>query len=298
MAFIRSAPDLADAGFAAEFRRVAAAATRVDGYPPFNEQALFDVAAGHRTPFLIEHADTVVGAGILGAGDLDLVVDPAQRRLGHGGAALAALLADTPGELCMWSHGDHPAARVLAERFGFTAERTLLQLRLDLTDPARSGIRVDQHADAQAGIRIDAFRPGQDDAEWVALNALVFATHPEQGALTESDLADRRGEAWFQAGDFLIARDSVTGRMVGYNWLKIEADAPVGEIYVIGVHPDAAGRGLGRRLMLAGLERLRERGCRAADLYVEADSAAAVTLYRSLGFTDRTVDVQYRRGPR
>ena len=298
MAFIRSAPDLADAGFAAEFRRVAAAATRVDGYPPFNEQALFDVAAGHRTPFLIEHADTVVGAGILGAGDLDLVVDPAHRRLGHGGAALAALLADTPGELCMWSHGDHPAARVLADRFGFTAERTLLQLRLDLTDPARAGIRVDQHADAQAGIRIDAFRPGQDDAEWVALNALVFATHPEQGALTESDLTDRRGEAWFQAGDFLIARDAGTGRMVGYNWLKIEADAPVGEIYVIGVHPDAAGRGLGRRLMLAGLERLRERGCRAADLYVEADSAAAVTLYRSLGFTDRTVDVQYRRGAR
>ncbi|WP_166785631.1 MULTISPECIES: mycothiol synthase [Cryobacterium] len=294
MELIRSSPDLSDAGFAAEFHRVAAAATLVDGYAPFNEQALFDVAAGHRTPVLIEHADTVVGAGILGGGELDLVVDPARRRLGHGGAALAALMADTLGELRMWSHGDHPAARVLADRFGFLAERTLLQLRLDLTDPDRAGIRVENPAD----IRIDTFRPGQDDREWVALNALIFAAHPEQGALTEGDLADRRSEAWFQAGDFLIARDAGTGRMVGYNWLKIEADAPVGEIYVIGVHPDAAGRGLGRRLMLAGLDRLRERGCRAADLYVEADSSAAVTLYRSLGFCDRTVDVQYRRGAR
>ena len=95
MAFIRYAPDLTDAGFAAEFHRVAAAATRVDGYAPFNEQALFDAAAGQRTSFLVEDADTVVGAGILGAGELDLVVDPARRRLGHGGAALAAVLAGT-----------------------------------------------------------------------------------------------------------------------------------------------------------------------------------------------------------
>ncbi|TFD30714.1 mycothiol synthase [Cryobacterium cryoconiti] len=297
MAFIRYAPDLTDAGFAAEFHRVAAA-TRVDGYAPFNEQALFDAAAGQRTSFLVEDADTVVGAGILGAGELDLVVDPARRRLGHGGAALAAVLADTSGELSLWSHGDHPAARVLADRFGFTADRTLLQLRLDLTVPVRAGIRSDTPADASADVRVEGFRPGQDDAEWVALNALVFAAHPEQGALTESDLADRRAEPWFQADDFLIARDAGTGRMVGYNWLKIEDDSPVGEIYVIGVHPDAAGRGLGRRLMLAGLHRLRERGCRTADLYVEADSAAAVTLYRSLGFLDRTVDVQYRRGAR
>ncbi len=298
MAFIRFAPDLTDAAFAAEFYRVSAAATRLDGYAPFNEQSLFDVEAGHRTPFLALDGDAVVGAGILGAGELDLVVDPSRRRHGHGAAALAVILADAPGDLRMWSHGDHPAGRELAGRFGFTAERTLLQLRLDLSAGTAEGTPAEPGDPAHTGIRIAPFRPGQDDTEWVALNALVFAAHPEQGALTGSDLAARQAEAWFSAGDFLVARDADTGRMIGYNWLKVESGSPVGEIYVVGVHPDAAGRGVGRRLMLAGLGRLRERGCRTADLYVEADSAAAVALYRSLGFTDRTVDVQYRRRAR
>ncbi|TFC60527.1 mycothiol synthase [Cryobacterium sp. TMT2-15-1] len=306
VAFIRFSPDLTDAAVAAEFHRVSAAATQGDGYAPFNEQSLFDVAAGHRAPFLVVEKDgnVVVGAGILGAGELDLVVDPARRRHGHGAAALAEILAAAPGELTIWSHGDHPAARALADRFAFTAERTLLQLRLDLTAesagsaPAEPG--VPDRTGIRAAIRIDAFRPGPDDAEWVALNALVFAAHPEQGSLTASDLAARCAEPWFSAGDFLVARDTGTGtgRMIGYNWLKVESGSPVGEIYVVGVHPDAAGRGVGRRLMLAGLDRLRERGCRTADLYVEGDSAAAVALYRSLGFTERTIDVQYRRSPR
>ena len=300
--FIRFAPDLTDAAFAAEFHRIRAAATRADGYPPFNEQSLFDAAAGHRSPFLVADGDVVVGAGILGAGELDLVVAPTRRRLGHGAAALASLLADASGELRIWAHGDHPAARELADRFGFTAERTLLQLRLDLAGATAIGVPAEPQDPARAGIRADieigAFRPGQDDAEWVALNALVFAAHPEQGALTAGDLTARLAEPWFAADDFLVARDAGDGRMIGYNWLKVETGSPVGEIYVVGVHPDAAGRGVGRRLMLAGLDRLRERGCVTADLYVEADSTAAVDLYRSLGFTERTIDVQYRRRPR
>ncbi|MBC7441407.1 MAG: mycothiol synthase [Ramlibacter sp.] len=296
MAFIRSAPDLSDPAFAAEFHRVAEAAAAVDGYQPFNEQAQFDLASGRRTPFLVTTEATsagagVVGAGIVGAGELDLVIDPSARRLGHGAAALVELLADAPDDLSLWSHGDHPAARALAERVGFAAERTLLQLRKDLAAVPP----VPGRTDPADGIAIDPFRPGTNDAEWVALNALVFARHPEQGLITEQDLLARQAEAWFDAGDFLIARDPSTGRMLGYNWLKIEAGSPVGEIYVIGVHPDAAGRGLGRRLMQAGLGRLTDRGCTTADLYVEADSVAAVNLYRSLGFTDRTVDVQYRR---
>ena len=188
MAFIRFAPDLTDAAFAAEFHRVSATATQGDGYAPFNEQSLFDVAAGHRAPFLVVEKDgnVVVGAGILGAGELDLVVDPARRRHGYGAAALAEILADAPGELTIWSHGDHPAARALADRFAFTAERTLLQLRLDLSKETAGSAPAEPGAPARTGIRaavqIDAFRPGPDDAEWVALNALVFAARDELAA--------------------------------------------------------------------------------------------------------------------
>ncbi|WP_166789684.1 mycothiol synthase [Cryobacterium fucosi] len=298
MEFIRSGPDLADAAFTAEFRGIAAEAGEADGYHPFNEQSLFDVSAGRRTPLLLSDAGRHVGAVITGRGELDLVVRPGVRRLGHGGAALGTLLPGRPGELTAWAHGDHPGARALATRFGFTADRTLLQLRRPLPEDTGGGDPADLDDTPAAATDIGPFRPGADDAEWVTLNALVFAGHPEQGALTRADLEDRQSEPWFDAGDFLLARDRASGRILGYNWLKIEPDAAVGEVYVIGVHPDAAGRGVGRRLMLAGLERLRSRGCRAAALYVEADSTAAVHLYRSLGFADHTVDVQYRRDPR
>ena len=56
-----------------------------------------------------------------------------------------------------------------------------------------------------------------------------------------------------------------------------------------------AGQGLGRSLMNSAFDRLRARGISTAALYVDADNVGAVHLYRSLGFTDHTVDVQYRR---
>ena len=334
MSRILSAPDLKDAFFAGQFHRIAGTAAQVDGYRPFNEQAMFDLASGSRTALLIAAEDVglgamgreeaiggaVVGAAIVGLGELDLVIQPASRGLGHARAALEEMLVDAPAGLTAWSHGDHPAARALANRYGFDNVRTLLQLCTALpfagTTAAVDGPEQATSSASQqtstGPATIEAFRPGIDDAEWVALNALVFADHPEQGSLTAVGLAARAAEPWFNPGDFLIARDRASLRMIGFNWLKIEggsqsnddndsdsdSDDVIGEIYVIGVHPDAAGHGLGRTLMLAGLERLRERGCTSAELYVEAESASAVHLYRSLGFIDRTIDVQYRRHPR
>ncbi|WP_420897863.1 mycothiol synthase [Cryobacterium adonitolivorans] len=306
MSLTLSAPDLSDAAFAARFHDVADAAAHTDGYRPFNEQAMLDARSGRRSPQLLLEGEDAVGAAIFGDGQIALVVHPRYRRRGHGTAALRRLFEDEggmSGDLTAWAHGDLPGARALADRFGFSAVRTLLHLDRPLTD-----------ADAEAspalpdGVAITGFRPATadepgDNADWVSLNALVFATHPEQGAVTESDLAVRQAEPWFDAGDLLLARETgaenaPAGRILGYNWIKIEPGSTVGEIYVLGVHPDAAGAGLGRALMVAGLSRLRQRGCTTVELYVEAESTGPVRLYRGLGFTDRTVDVQYHRWPR
>jgi mycothiol synthase len=333
-----SVPDLTDAAASATFMGIAAAAAAIDGYRPFNEQALLDLASGARTPVLIQadatdsqnrdgHAPgaaiagaAIVGAAIVGHGELDLVIAPRFRGQGHATRALPGLLAGLHGPLTAWSHGDHPAARVLAVQFRFVAARTLLQLRLSpipvdmaatadaatgpgaaghgtaTIGPAASGTAIPNPPAVIGAVTIGPFQPGRDDADWVTLNALVFADHPEQGKLTLEDLAARQAEHWFNADDFLIARDD-SGRMIGYNWLKVEPGprTEAGEIYVIGIHPDVAGRGLGRTLMNAGFRRLGERGIEAADLYVDADNRPAVHLYRALGFTDVTVDVQYRR---
>ena len=299
MSLTLSAPDLADAAFAARFHDVAEAAAHLDGYRPFNEQAMLDIRSGRRRPQLLIEGEDAVGAAILGQGEIDLVVHPRYRRKGHATAALRRLFADEggmSGDLTAWAHGDHPAARALADRFGFSAERTLLQLERPLGDDDDNPVSV------PAGYTLGTLDVPADNADWVGLNALVFAGHPEQGAVTLADLADRQAEPWFDADDVLVLRadpvDGAPAELVGYNWLKIEPGAALGEIYVLGVHPDAAGAGLGRTLMLAGLARLRDRGCTAVELYVEAESAGPVRLYRSLGFANRAIDVQYRRGPR
>ena len=299
MSLTLSAPDLADAAFAARFHDVAEAAAHLDGYRPFNEQAMLDIRSGRRRPQLLIEGEDAVGAAILGQGEIDLVVHPRYRRKGHATAALRRLFADEggmSGDLTAWAHGDHPAARALADRFGFSAERTLLQLERPLSDDDANPVSV------PAGYTLGTLDVPADNADWVGLNALVFAGHPEQGAVTLADLADRQAEPWFDADDVLVLRadpvDGAPAELVGYNWLKIEPGATLGEIYVLGVHPDAAGAGLGRTLMLAGLARLRDRGCTAVELYVEAESAGPVRLYRSLGFANRAIDVQYRRGPR
>lgn len=69
---------------------------------------------------------------------------------------------------------------------------------------------------------------------------------------------------------------------------------PLGEVYVVGVDPDAQGRRIGGALTLAGLRHLAERGPRTMILYVEGDNAAAIATYRRLGFERAAVDVSYQ----
>ncbi len=284
--------DLNDPEVADDFGMIERRAIAVDGQPPFNDQAKLEARSGSRTlitaiaPGEEDDSETVIGAGILGQGELEFTIDPEWRSHGYGDAALRGLVGSAPPTLSAWAHGDHPAAAALAARHGFDRVRTLLQLRMP------RGARVRSGSVPRDDLVISAFRPGLDEQAWVTLNALAFADHPEQGKLTVDDLVAREGEPWFSPDDLLLARTR-DGGLVGSVWLKVEGG--LGEIYAVGVHPDHAGSGVGRTLMEAGLDRLETSGVATAALYVEADNDRATRLYRSLGFSDHTIDVQYRR---
>ncbi|MFC8921181.1 mycothiol synthase [Cellulosimicrobium sp. NPDC057127] len=194
--------------------------------------------------------------------------------------------------LRVWAHGDLPAARALAARSGYVPVRELLVLERPLGGAAQHPLPV-----VPAGLRLRAFVPGQDDEAWVRANALAFASHPEQGRITVADLHDRVREDWFDpAGLLLLERDG-SGELVGFVWTKIpvgqDDGAREGEIYVVGVVPDAQGEGLGGLLTGVGLAHLAGAGVTTAVLYVDGDNAPAVRTYERAGFTRREVHVQY-----
>jgi mycothiol synthase len=157
------------------------------------------------------------------------------------------------------------------------------------------------------GITIRTFVVGQDEGEWTRLNARAFARHLEQGAWTREDLDLREREPWFDpSGFFLAERD---GKLIGFHWTKIHDGAdrgqgaaahvhePIGEVYVVGVDPDARGTGLGRTLTLVGVRYLRSRGLFQVMLYVDESNTPAIGLYQSLGFTHWDTDVMFGHAP-
>jgi mycothiol synthase len=241
------------------------------------------------------HLDTE-GADAGGPLVAELAVHPLHRGQGIGGRLVEALLeraelpvgADgTTDRLRIWSHGEHPGALRLAQRYGLSRMRELWRMGRglsgpDLTEPA-----------LPAEITIRAFRVGVDEAPVVRVNRRAFAWHPEQGAMTENDLRTKQQEGWFEAAGFLVAVDPAD-RIVGFHWTKVHPDG-TGEVYVLGVDPDTHGKGLGTALTLAGLRYLRDVGCAAVILYVEADNPAAIKVYERLGFQHQATDVQFGR---
>lgn len=274
-----------------EVGALAAAADTADGAAALSEQTLLALRhGGAGTHLLVAGAAGPLGYGFVAPdGTAEWLVHPLHRRRGVG-RALAVAARDLAGPtLTVWAHGDHPAAAALALRLCFARTRELWQLRRPRALP-------DEAPAFAAGVRLRAFRPGVDEAAWLRLNARAFADHPEQGRWTAEDLRRRQGEPWFDPAGFLLAERAADGALLGFHWTKVHGAgaAARGEVYVLGVDPDAHGQGLGRALTLAGLRHLAGRGVDQVLLYVDATNTAATALYGRLGFARHTTDVQYR----
>jgi mycothiol synthase len=204
-------------------------------------------------------------------------------------AAVDLVAAEGGGHVTFWAHGASADDDALARDAGFVPERELHQLRVGL--PLADAPRWPD------GITVRTFVPGDDEAAWVAVNNRAFAGHVEQGDWTVDTLLQREAEPWFDPRGFLLAFDA--DGLAGFCWTKVHPPQPpaepyaLGEIYVIGADPDRHGKGLGRALTAGGLASLAERGITVGMLFVDADNAAAVGLYASLGFALHRVDRAY-----
>jgi mycothiol synthase len=197
-------------------------------------------------------------------------------------AAVDAVRVRGGGLLQVWRTNPTPATDAAALAAGLVAHRDLLQMRRSLPLPPS----------VAAPLPVRSFVPGEDEVAWLEVNNRAFAWHPEQSNWDLATLVERESQPWFDPDGFLLYEEG--GRLAGFCWTKVHPGG-VGEIYVIGVDPEFGGRGLGRRLTVAGLDHLSGRGQTVAMLYVEGTNDVALALYDHLGFVVQERQRAYAR---
>lgn len=268
-------------------------AWRADGTRPLNDHLWLDLRDGGRAGFAgiiarEERHTHIVGYCQVSRGNeswaLDLIVHPHHRYDSLEiapeliSAALDVVASEGGGHVHWWVFEPNKAHQNIAEVVGLRIGRRLLQMRrpLPLEDNVLS--EIDDFV-------TEPFQVGRDEQDWLDLNNAAFAQHPDQGGWSMETLQSRIKQEWFDASGFLIHRLDDT--MACFCWTKIHRDSDVhlGEIYVIAVRPTLNGRGLGRKIAIAGLHDATTKGAHEAMLYVDAENASAVAMYSQLGFT-------------
>jgi mycothiol synthase len=122
----------------------------------------------------------------------------------------------------------------------------------------------------------------EDLAAVVRVNNAAFRDHPDQAGMTVESVRAKLAGVGHSAQGVRLAE--IDGVINGFCWTQIHHQRMLGEISVIGLHPDVHGRGLGAPMTASGLHWLHRQGMHQAILYVEADNTVAVKSYRRLGF--------------
>lgn len=282
-----------------------AAAITADGRKPIDESALAELKAGAQemphAAFVARDDEGLVGYAHVSYRETrhglraDLVVHPRARHRGIGTELMRKVFDhvawDGGGTLHLWVSSRASSSRLI-ERFGFSPVRRLHQQHAPLpapTVPAPYGIVLRGFAEADRG-------------PWLEMHNAAFGKHPDAGGWTETDFDWRTRESWFDPEGLRLAVDS-DGGLLGSCWMKLH-DHPdpahdlsdtsskiVAEIYMMGVAPEARGRGLAPALASDGLAWGVSRRADRTMLYVDEANEPAMRLYRRFGFQTTAVQV-------
>lgn len=254
------------------------------GAPRLNDHLSNDLTHGMRDGFrsaIATVGDDIVGYSQASAANDGVVIGVVAGDDSHTALLLHDLLHMVPAATAVTWWTTQASAGIAAE-LGLLPDRQLHKMSRAL--PIANITHV----------AIRPFRVRADEQAWLAVNNAAFAAHGEQGGWDLATLQQRELEPWFDAEGFLLHMRE--GRLAAFCWTKLHPGAVLtGEIYVIAVHPDFHGLGLGKALTVAGLTHLHSKGAGAAMLYVDAANGAAVGLYRSLGFDVEHTDQSYHR---
>ncbi len=255
----------------------------ITGVPPLGESKFVDLGGPRRGRGLMVERDQLVAYAHLlwhessGLWEMELAADAGLTDDATLEATLQAAAAEAAGPMLWWTFDETGGAAFAATRF--SPARVLHKLIGPLPPTERAVL--------PAEVRIRPFRTGVDEDSWLEANNAAFAGHPENGEWDRHDIIERQSRDWFEAEGFRLAW--IGDRIAGFCWTKRHTPT-LGEIHVIGVHPEFQGRGLGRAIVIESLWYLAGVGCDTGMLYVDTANHSALELYQSLGFGLDRVD--------
>ena len=190
-------------------------------------------------------------------------------------AAVAARLPAEIGEHEMFVDTVNAHCRTFANRHGFA---TMGEWAIYFITPDRLALLPEATAEAWD----ERFAPQLE-----ALHNRLFPNSNYTMNYMRQELVER-------GATLLVATEGET--VHGYFFGRYEAEAGEGYVDLVGVSEARRRTGLGRRLMLAGLSRLRgATGLRQVNLSVAAGNAPALALYDALGFVRERDMIAFRR---
>lgn len=168
---------------------------------------------------------------------------------------------------------NNEVARAVLSRLGFKCVRQFLEFKLGID-------RLRWQEAHQAAQKCCHLRDDEETKLTRIQNRCFGGTwgyHPN----TVAEITYRTNLSHFSPEDVILTCEG--DELVGYCWTEITSERE-GRIYMLGVVPDYRGKGIGRRLLLAGLAHLSSKGIGVAVLTVDSENKAARSLYESVGF--------------
>lgn len=145
----------------------------------------------------------------------------------------------------------------------------------------------------EPGIAYRTLDAGRDLPQIAAINHEVFAWFPRFEHFDLGGLEARTAAPGFDPS--LVLVHCAGDRVAAYCWCETPRGPDrIPRVEDLAVHPDFAGRGAGRRLLVASLRELEKRSDRPIRFYVDAGNVKALNIYLELGCVIWRVEHDWR----
>ena len=187
---------------------------------------------------------------------------------------------------------DSADARHLLSTEEFLPVKTYWQMRWDGDEIPSVGLPP---VGLPQGFSLRPFVRDRDEDELTRLQNAAFEHSWGFSPNTVEEIGARVRLERSDTGGIIFVVDG--SRLSAYNWTMIASNdsGSTGWIAMTGVHPDYRGRGLGRAVVVTGLEHLKARGVDGVELEVDSENVPARDLYLGLGFRKLRENVWYER---